>query len=311
MLCTRNVVKCLARTNVVLYGMHVNCRKKISPLNYLLICSYFFFSSISSATNIDSFDDTEPDDSSTILMDISGDKVSGTDYFLSASTMMDENHELYFSTATQNNSEDYATRSYSITVEDQADTRFNSGFGLEWWGKKGDITTRSVTAILRYNQDNFSFSLSPKIQRITVNIPRGRFNVSSDGWSATFSYFFPRNWFISLRTNNNKFYNSNNFQLRNLDVRSGSNRYQTLFSAPLDLYRNSVTFGTQYEIFDITMDYTKSKYVIARSISTFMSASLSFPVTKTMSANGQVGKFVTTGESDSLLVYSGGISVRF
>jgi len=247
--------------------------------------------------------ETDDDTLSSVTIELGGDNDGGRDYFVNMDSMLDKTHQVYASYGKQSTTDDSGgttKQSYSIGIEDQAETKINTGFGLDWWGNENFLSMRSLKAVLSFNADNYSVTLSPIIKRFriewvnSINVVR-TVDINSDGWSASLLYFLPDHWYLVLRRS------ENNFNFRGTGFsRSGFTEEQLIRlsdRSPLESYNNTFTIGAQFGSFDISFDWSESKPFIGRNISKQNTLSLDYPLNKTISLLARLGKTKTDMQS--------------
>ena len=293
----------------------------------ILICLVFYpLGSMAAETSQDS----------SLLLELGADDEGGQDSFISIDTLLDQQHLIYFShgrhtsTETGNliglfNASGFSTKLITFGVEDIANTAFNTGFGIEWWGNEDLLTTQTLRALLRYNWSNFSFDVTPQMQRIRfidlqVADSQRSFDINSDGWSASVSYFSPRNWFVQLRRNENNYhYRESGLGVLLARVQNtlrgriyAQNYYGRHFdqASVLELFRTSITVGSSIKKLDIALDWSKGQSLIGKTHSENISLSLAHPIAENLSVLGQLGE-IRADEEENLSYGSVALSFRW
>jgi len=296
--------------------------KQVYPFWYALIL-LTLFTLYPRCSTADNDNDSVP--RSSVSIELGADQAGGQEQFVSLDTLIDEQHLVYFAYGryqyTQSNRQRPSSRASDLTnqltsfiVEDIADSPFNTGFGLEWWGNNGVLTTQTLNALLRYNWRYLSFDLMPQIQRIRfVDIPlfdsaKKSFDVSADGWVVSATYFSADNWFLQLQ------HMENNYQIqesvlgellaraensvdRRLAVRGRNGRYFDQATV-LEVNRSTVTIGTSIDVVDIVVDWSKGESLIGSFISEDIRLSLGLPIANKFSVIGKVGQIRSNAQSN-------------
>ncbi|MFV2055623.1 MAG: hypothetical protein ACC707_04105 [Thiohalomonadales bacterium] len=263
--------------------------------------------------------------SSSVSIELGADQAGGQEQFISLDTLIDAQHLVYFAYGryqyTQSNrqrpdnrSNDIINQLYSFTVEDIADSPFNTGFGLEWWGNDNVLTMQTLNALLRYNWRYLSFDLMPQIQRIRfVDIPvfdsnKKSFDVSANGWVVSATYFSTDNWFLQLQHMENSYQiqesvlgillaRAENSADGRLAVRGRNGRYFDQATV-LEVKRSTLTIGTSIDVVDIAVDWSQGESLIGSFISEDIRLSIGLPMANNFSVIGKVGQLRADAQSN-------------
>jgi len=252
-----------------------------------------------------SLSETDSERQSTAVIEIGSDNAGGSEYRFNIDHMLDDTHQIFASYGNQptiDNLPNTIKKSYSFGVEDQAETRINSGFRIDWWGNKDILTIRSLSAVLRINADNYSITLTPIIQRIHFEdiVIRGvvrSFDINSEGWGLSMLYFFPNNSYFLLRRNEYKFYvRGTEFSDSLPESLDNFLANGPIGAAPLERSRNTFTFGTELGRLDVSLDWAESKPLVGGKISKQINVSVDYPMSDTISLLVQFGRIKTDAE---------------
>jgi len=215
---------------------------------------------------------------SSIGIDLSVDNEKNHDLIVNVSHFIDEVHQLsmaYSKSKVQGDAtlgvDDYQSRGYTFAIENFADTRINTGFEYENWGKPGDLRIHSLRTMVAANFESLRLELHPQMQKIrfenvdTRIAALQKIDLTSMGGAINLIIMLNNAWSFDIEYFKNAYYSSFDNVQNAFENAQCQLRYSTRLSAAanslaatLDDNRKAVGIGWQQAWGSINANYQRA-----------------------------------------------------